>query len=113
MHRQDNGGTSRTYKTWTTKELVYLKENYSRMPAKLIARKLNRTIRSITSRANLLGLKGYRKHYAFYRGENLITIGTIKSISQETGIKEVTLRSYKSPSTQSTRQASLVDIEEV
>lgn len=37
------------------------------------------------------------KEYALYKGDDFITLGTIKEISKETGIKEATLKWYTYP----------------
>ena len=36
--------------------------------------------------------------YALYKGDELITIGTIKEIAEEMGVQEHTIRFYQSPS---------------
>lgn len=40
------------------------------------------------------------KEYALYKGDKLITMGTIAEIAKETGVKENTLYCYKSKSYQ-------------
>ena len=44
-------------KLWTEKELIILKKDYPSTLSYLIATKLNRSVRSIYSQANLMGLK--------------------------------------------------------
>lgn len=38
------------------------------------------------------------KEYALYKGEEILSIGTIPEISKETGISEKTVRFYGTPS---------------
>jgi len=44
-------------KLWTANELIILKKDYPITPSFLIATKLNRSVRSIYSQANIMGLK--------------------------------------------------------
>lgn len=38
------------------------------------------------------------KGYALYKGEKLLTIGTVKEIAKEMGVSGTTIRKYKNPS---------------
>ena len=55
-------------KLWTEKELIILKKDYPSTLSYLIATKLNRSVRSIYSQANLMGLKKQKN----LTGQNLL-----------------------------------------
>ena len=56
------------------------------------------------------------KEYALYKGEELLSIGTIDEISEELGIKASTIYFYKSPAytrrTSETNGRRLVNLDE-
>ena len=102
----------RERREWKTNEIKYLMDHYGKMPANLIASKLNRHPQSVWSKANGLGLKGYKKVYALYRGDEILAIGTIEEIAKQTGLKRETVRKYGTPSERKKVDAQLIEIKE-
>ena len=82
---------------WTIKEIMFLKDNYEKMDARDIAKKLSRSRNSIYGQASILGLRKPKKEYAVYEYGKLVATGTIEELSKRLGKKEHTLRVYATP----------------
>lgn len=95
---------------WTIKEIQYLKENYSKIPIKELAKRLNRTENAIKTKAQKLKIKGYRKVYALYKGDQLRGIGTVKELARKLNIKEQTIWCYGTPVGSKRSNTALVEI---
>lgn len=74
---------SRAKKKWSAREVDYLVDNYGRIPAKQIAKKLQRTLSGVHWKAQMLGLTGLnqvtrRAPYARNVFDNIDPISTEK-----------------------------------
>ena len=87
----------RFYRTWTIKELQFLKKNYNKMTIKEIAKKLNRSYGSIVGKINRLGLKKDPLYAVYINGEQKM-IGTADELAKRLGVKKRTFQDYATPS---------------
>lgn len=85
-------------KNWTYNEIKYLLENYYDVPNKVLAEKLGRTeaaIRSAYARYKSKHEKREKRDiYAYYKGDELVLIGTVKEIAEYLNVKESTIYRY-------------------
>lgn len=85
-------------KNWTHKEIKYLLDNYYDVPNKVLAKKLGRTEAAIRSAHSKYRPKhekrGKRDIYAYYRGDELVLIGTAKEIAEYLNVREATIYRY-------------------
>ena len=85
-------------RSWTHKEIEYLLENYYDVPNKVLAEKLGRTenaIRSAHARYRQKNEKREKRDiYAYYRGDELVLIGTAEEIAEYLNVKEATIYRY-------------------
>ena len=83
---------------WTHREIKYLLENYYEVPNKVLAEKLGRTenaIRSAHARYRPKHEKREKRDiYAYYRGDELVIIGTAKEIAEYLNVREATIYRY-------------------
>ena len=80
------------YKHWTMDEIDELKRLYPRMETVEVAKKLNRQLSSVATKATSLGLKKDRdflnrqkmesETYAMYKGDELLVVGTLEEIAE-------------------------------
>lgn len=80
------------YKHWSLNEIDELKRLYPRMATVDVAKKLNRRLHSVTTKATSLGLKKDRDFlsrqkmaselYAMYKGDELLVMGTLEEIAK-------------------------------
>ena len=83
---------------WTHREIKYLLENYYDVPNKVLAEQLGRTENAIRSAHARYRPKNDRCEkrdiYAFYKGDELVIIGTAKEIAEYLNVKESTIYRY-------------------
>lgn len=60
----------------------------------------------------LLEMEPYLAEYAFYAGEEIISVGTIEEISEDTGLKVRTVEWYGTPSGQARGNRALVKMDD-
>lgn len=85
-------------RSWTHKEIKYLLDNYYDVPNKVLAKKLGRTehaIRSAHARYRPKHEKREKRDiYAYYKGDELMLIGTAKEIAEYLNVREATIYRY-------------------
>ena len=85
-------------KNWTHREIKYLLENYYDVPNKVLAEQLGRTEAAIRSAHSKYRPKSEKRKkldiYAYYRGDELVVIGTAKEIAEYLNVKEPTIYRY-------------------
>src|SRR5690606_33129806 len=85
-------------KNWTYKEIKYLLENYYDVPNKVLAEQLGRTEAAIRSAHAKYRPKHEKREkrdiYAYYKGDELVLIGTAKEIAEYLNVKESTIYVY-------------------
>lgn len=90
---------SSKYRLWTYKEVEFLKSNYSKMSAEMIAKELRRTKGSVQSQVKKLGLK---KRNNLYRVRNkdgeVIAYGSPTELSERLNVNKKTIHEYSTPS---------------
>jgi len=96
------------YRRWAVSEIAELKNLYPKMPSSEIAKKLNRSNSSVTSKAASLGLKKDYDHlrrqkmeneiYAMYRGDELLVVGTLQEIADHQNMTVGNVRFMAYPS---------------
>lgn len=83
---------------WTHKEIKYLLDNYYDMPNKVLAEKLGRTEAAIRSAHSKYRPKHEKRKkrdiYAYYKGDELVLIGTAKEIAEYLNVREATIYRY-------------------
>src|SRR5690554_5113069 len=83
---------------WTHSEIKYLLENYYDIPNKVLAEQLGRTENAIRSAHARYRPKHERRKksdiYAYYRGDELVLIGTAKEIAEYLNVIEATIYRY-------------------
>lgn len=86
------------YRTWTTKELQYLKQNYRSMTAEELADKLKRSKYSVQSRAKRIGLKKRNELYRVRkRNGEIVAIGTPEELAKRLNVQTKTIHKYSTP----------------
>lgn len=103
-------------RNWTYKEIKYLLENYYDVPNKILAKKLGRTelaIRSAHVRYKPKQEKREKRDiYAYYKGDELLIIGTVKEIAEYLNVKETTIyRYYCKP--ESLKNGRIIKVEKI
>ena len=87
-------------RSWTHKEIEYLLVNYYDVPNKVLAEKLGRTehaVRSAHARFRpKLEKREKRDIYAYYKGDELVIIGTAQEIAEYLNVREATIYRYHS-----------------
>ena len=85
-------------RNWTRTEINYLLENYYEVPNKVLAEKLGRTenaIRSAHARYRPEREKREKRDiYAYYRGDELVLIGTAEEIAEHLNVRVPTIYRY-------------------
>ena len=85
-------------RNWTRTEINYLLENYYDVPNKVLAKQLGRTenaIRSAHARYRPKNEKREKRDiYAYYKGDELVLIGTAKEIAEYLNVREATIYRY-------------------
>lgn len=85
-------------RNWTRTEINYLLENYYEVPNKVLAEQLGRTenaIRSAHARYRPEHEKREKRDiYAYYRGDELVIIGTAEEIAEYLNVREATIYRY-------------------
>lgn len=104
------------FKAWTTAEIRYLYDNDKNISMNQAIKFLGRTKNSIRNKVNQLGIKLLDEwevtEYYYYVGDNYITSGTIYEISDFTGIKNKTLKTYTQKSIQNRLKRILIKLED-
>lgn len=96
------------YKRWSMSEIEELKKLYPRMETVEVAKRLNRRLHSVTTKATSLGLKKDRdflnrkkmesETYAMYKGDELLVVGTLEEIAEHQGMTIGNVRFMTYPS---------------
>ena len=85
-------------RSWTHKEIEYLLENYYDVPNKVLAEKLGRTEHAIRGAHARFRPKHEKREkrdiYAYYKGDELVLIGTAKEIAEYLNVREATIYRY-------------------
>src|SRR5690554_8119975 len=83
---------------WTHREIKYLLENYYDVPNKVLAEKLGRTEHAIRSAHSKYKPKHEKREkrdiYAYYKGDELVVVGTAKEIAEYLNVKVPTIYVY-------------------
>ena len=107
----------KTHTDWTTKEELFLKENYNKITMNQAIQFLRRSKNSIRNRAYQLGVKLLDEwsviEYAYYdKNGEYVTSGTVYDISEVMGIDVDTLKKYTLPSIQKRLKRSLIKLDD-
>lgn len=92
---------SRANKPWTAKEQEIMKVHYPYKSFDYLVELLGRTKNSIRRKGGLMGLSRaghqYVGDFAIYKGDEMLSLGTIKEIADELNVKEETIKYYMTP----------------
>lgn len=87
-------------KRWTNEDDLYLVNNVDECSNRELAENLGRTVRSVSARLGILGVKrtsilnDNSKIYALYKGDEFITTGTIQELAEWEGVLKQTIYFY-------------------
>ena len=84
----------RHFKPWTNDEDRLLDELYASTDTSELAEMLDRSVRAVYRRAQILSLYKSEKEYALYKGDELIRTGTLQKIAEAENVQVETIRFY-------------------
>lgn len=106
----------RKLKSWTIKELQFIKDNHDKMTVKQASKYLNRDSESVRHQSYRLGYKFKQewevKDYAYYKGDELVCVGKVHEISKMSGVSVDNLLKYRFKCYQNRINRLLVELED-